>query len=89
MLATVASIVDLSSFHLSPSYYSFYLWNSRLDHVSFSHLKYLLSIGALEKLQTHDVSNCSGCKLAKFLALPFNRSVFVSSSSFDLIHYDV
>jgi transposase InsO family protein len=32
---------------------------------------------------------CSGCKLAKFSALPFNRSISVSSSPFDLIHSDV
>ena len=44
---------------------------------------------ALEKLQTHDVFYCSGCKLEKILALPFNRSVYVSSSPFDLIHFDV
>ena len=53
-----------------------------------SRLKFLLSTIALGKLQTHDVSDCSGCKLAKFSALPFNRSVGVSSSPFDLIHYD-
>ena len=88
--ATVAiATVDLSSFRLSPSSYSFYLWHSHLGHVSFSRLKFLASIGALGKLQTHDVSNSSGCKLAKFSALPFNRSVFVSSSPFDLIYSDV
>ena len=43
----------------------------------------------LGKLQNHDVSYCSGCKLEKFLALPFNRSVSVSSSPFDLIHSNV
>ena len=44
---------------------------------------------ALGKLQTHDVSDCSRCKLEKFLALPFNRSVYVPSSPFDLIYSDV
>ena len=86
---TVVAIVDLSSFCLSPSSSSFYLWHSRLGHVSFSRLKFLASMGALGKLQTHDVSDCSGYKLAKFSVLPFNRSVFVSSSPFNLIHYDV
>ena len=52
-------------------------------------MKFLASIGALGKLQTHDVSDCSGCELAKFSALPFNQSIFVSSSPFDLIHSDV
>jgi hypothetical protein len=32
---------------------------------------------------------CSGCKLVKFYALPFNRSIFVSFSPFDLIYSDV
>ena len=44
---------------------------------------------ALEKLQTHDVFYCSGCKLEKISDLPFNQSVYVSSSPFDLIHFDV
>ena len=66
-----ATIVDLSSFHLSPSSSTFYLWHSRLGHVSFSRLKFLASTRALGKLQTHNVSNCCRCKLAKLLALPF------------------
>ena len=66
-----ASSVDLSSFRLSSSSSSFYLWHSRIGHVSGSRLKYLASIGALGKLKTHDISDCCGCKLAKFSALPF------------------
>ena len=50
-----AATIDLSSFRLSPFSFIFYLWHSRLDHVSFSRLKFLVSIRALEKLQTHDV----------------------------------
>ena len=46
-------------------------------------------LGALGKLQTHNVYDCIGCQLEKFSAFPFNRSVFVSSCPFDLIHYDV
>jgi cytosine/uracil/thiamine/allantoin permease len=46
-------------------------------------------MGALGNLQTCDISNCSGCKLVKFFALPFNQSIYVSSSSFNLIHSDV
>ncbi|KAL2526980.1 gag pre-integrs domain-containing protein [Abeliophyllum distichum] len=81
--------VDLSSFHLSHSSSSFYLWHSHLGHVSSFRLRFLVSTGALGNLQTCDISDCSGCKLAKFSALPFNRSVSVSSSPFDLIHSDV
>ena len=84
-----ATSVDLSSFRLSPSSSSFYLWHSRLGHVSSSRLRFLASTGALGNLQTCDISDCSGCKLAKFSALPFNRSISVSSSPFDLIHSDV
>ena len=65
------SSMDLSSFRLSSSSSSFYLWHSRLGHVSVSRLKYLASIGKLGDLQTHDISYCSGCKLAKFSAYLF------------------
>jgi hypothetical protein len=54
------------------------LWHSRLGHVLFSRLRFLASMGALGKLKTCDISDCSGCKLAKFSILPFNRSVSVS-----------
>ena len=50
---------------------SFYLWPLRLRDVSSFRLKYLDSTGALGKLQTSDISDCRGCKLEKFPALPF------------------
>jgi len=84
-----ATTVDLSSFRLSLSSSSFYLWHSHLGHVSSSRLRFLASTGALGNLKTCDISYCSGCKLVKFSALPFNRSISVSSSPFDLIHSDV
>ncbi|XP_062089426.1 uncharacterized protein LOC133795958 [Humulus lupulus] len=89
LIGTGPSSVDLSSFRLSSSSSSFYLWHSRLGHVSGSRLKYLASTEALGKLQTHDISDCCGCKLAKFSALPFYKSVSVSLVPFDLIHSDV
>ena len=63
MSAASAATVDLSSFHLSPSSYSFYLWHSHLSHVSFSSLTFLGSAGDLRKLQTHNVSDCSRCNI--------------------------
>jgi len=84
MSVATATSVDLSSFCLSSSSSSFYL-----DHVLPSRLRFLASTRALENLQTCDISNCSGCKLVKLFALPFNRSISISSSLFDLIHSDV
>jgi len=71
-VAAATTTVDLSSFHLSPSSSSFYLWHSHLGHVSSSRLRFLASTGALGNFKTCDISDCSGCKLVKFSALPFN-----------------
>jgi len=57
--------------------------------ISSSHLKFLPSIGALENLKTSDIYDYSGCKLVKFFVLSFNRSIFISSFSFNLTHFDV
>lgn len=81
-----ATSIDLSSFRLS---LSFHLWHSCLGHVSPSHLRFLTSTEALEKLQSCDISNCNGCKLTKIFALPFNLRVYVYASPFDLIHSNV
>lgn len=85
----VGYTIDLSSFYLNSSSSSFYLWHSCLTHVSSSRLKYLASTRALGKLQTNDISNYCGCKLAKFPALPFSKSVSTSYAPFDLVHFDV
>ena len=45
-VAAAATTVDLSSFCLSLSSSSFFLWHSRLGHVSSSHLRFLASTGA-------------------------------------------
>jgi len=89
VVADAITTVDLSSFRLSLSSSSFYLWHTRLRHVSSSRLRFLASTGALGNLKTCDISDCSGCKLAKFSVLPFNRSISISSSPFDLIYSDV
>ena len=62
VLDVAASSVDLSSFHLTSYFSSFYLWHSKLGHVSAPYLEYLISKESLGNLQTHDVSDCSGCK---------------------------
>jgi hypothetical protein len=54
-----------------------------------SRLRFLASTRALENLQTCDISDFSGYKLTKLFALPFNRSISISSSPIDLIHSDV
>ena len=79
--------VEFSSFRLSHSSSSFYIWHSCLGRVSSFCLNFFASTRPLGKLQTHNVFDCSGCKLTKFLSLPFNQSVFLSSSPFDMIHY--
>ncbi|KAK2455371.1 hypothetical protein QL285_002829 [Trifolium repens] len=66
--ASTSTSTDLSSFRLSLSSSNFYLWHSHLGQVSASRLKYLASTGALGKLQISDISDCCGCKLAKFSA---------------------
>ena len=67
----------------------FYLWHSRLDHVSTSCLKCLVSMGVLDTLDSYDISDWSGCELTKFYALPFNKIFSSSLAPFDLVHSDV
>ena len=50
-------------------------------------MKILIFIGALGDLNSHDISDCSDCKLAKFSTLPFKNSS-TSFVSFDLVHSD-
>jgi hypothetical protein len=69
---TATATVDFSSFRLSLSSSSFYLWHSHLGHVSSFCLRFLTSIGALGNLKTCDISDCSRCKLVKIFAFPFN-----------------
>ena len=84
-----ATRVNLSSFHLTPSSSKFYLWHSRLGHVSGSRLHFMRNSGVLGDLSADDISDYSGCKLGKFSALPFYPSTSTSIAPFDLIHSDV
>ncbi|GJV16264.1 gag-pol polyprotein [Tanacetum coccineum] len=58
-----------------------------LDH--FKDIYDITSSRALRKLDTHDISDCSGCKLAKFSSLSFNNCIFSSNAPFDTVHSDV
>jgi hypothetical protein len=51
----------------------------------------MLSAGLLGSVPYSEISDCKGCKLAKFSALPFHnkKSTTVFSAPFDLIHSDV
>ncbi|GKB54522.1 uncharacterized mitochondrial protein-like protein [Tanacetum coccineum] len=77
--------VRLKSTHCS-------LWGAQwcsVPSLRRSRLRFFASTGALEKLNAHDISDCSGCKLAKFSALPFSNSDPSSNASFDLVHSNV
>ena len=85
VVATAATTVDLSSFRLSPSSSSFYLWHSHLGNVSSSRLRFLASTGALGNLKTCYISDCSGCKLAKFSALSSNPVMTIDGTHMPLV----
>lgn len=46
----VAFSVDLLYFYLNVSFSSFYLWHSRLGHISANRLKFLVCKGHLDNL---------------------------------------
>ena len=71
---------------MSPLSSEFYLWHSRLGHVSVSRLNFLASSGVLGHLNSCDISDCSGCKLEKISALPFNKSMSCSAAPFYIIN---
>ncbi|GJR10326.1 retrovirus-related pol polyprotein from transposon TNT 1-94 [Tanacetum coccineum] len=67
-----------------------------LDHFRYIHAIASSSVdlssfwlNPLGKIDAHDISDCSGCKLAKFSALPFSNSVSSFNAPFDLVHSDV
>ncbi|GKD42938.1 gag-pol polyprotein [Tanacetum coccineum] len=60
-----------------------------LSVVAASTVDFSFSSWALRQLESHDIFDCSGCKLAYFSALPFNKSVSFSNAPFDLVHSDV
>ena len=64
------------------------LWHARLGHASVGRIQTLVSSGLLGSVN-NDNFDCLTCQIAKQPALPFNKSVSVSSNPFDLIHSDV
>ncbi|CAL5429371.1 unnamed protein product [Camellia sinensis] len=83
------SSTALSSFCLNNKSSLFYIWHSRLGHLSSDRLRMLVRSGHLGNFPISDISECRGCKLAKMSALPFNKSSSISSSPFQLVHTDV
>ena len=63
-------------------------WHRRLGHISKSRLKSLFHNGALSQV-LFPLSLCTGYKLVKHLALPFNNSLFQTTSNFQLVHSDI
>nr|GEY23911.1 Gag-Pol polyprotein [Tanacetum cinerariifolium] len=47
------------------------------------------STRALGQLDTHDIYDCSGCKLSKFSALLFSNNISSSTDLFDIVHSGV
>lgn len=76
-----------STFRASPS--EFYLWHSRLGHLSFMRLKHLIRTGVLGHVTIEHFLDCIGCKISKHTALPFNVSSSATAAPFDLIHSDI
>ena len=64
------------------------IWHSRLGHVSFFRLHFLISHGKLGHVKGETI-DCVSCKLAKHHAFLYNNSDFVSFVLFDLIHFDI
>lgn len=79
-----------SSFTVAPilSVSPLSLWHSRLGHVSFDGIRSLMSSGHLGLIKSDKVS-CLSCQLKKQPELPYNKKYSISSTLFNIIHYDV
>ena len=71
----MASSPDLSSFSISSKSPMFYLWHSRLHYMSKSRLQYSVSTGVLGSIKSHDISDCSGCKISNQISFSFNTTL--------------
>jgi hypothetical protein len=93
----VGQLFELTSLHFPSSSVStpvvavsasIELWHSRLGHVSLPRIQTLVSKGLLGSI-SFSPFDCMPCKLGKQLALPFNNSESITSTTFDLIHLDI
>ena len=74
-----ASVIDSTS-----------LWHSRLGHPSFQRLAILQNlVPDVINCNNNKSFDCSICPIAKQKRLPFQFSVHVSNSCFELIHVDI
>ena len=80
--SSLASCPAVSSFYLNQKSSLFFLWHSRLGHLSSERLKLLVKSGLLKNISISDISECNECKLAKMTSLPFNKNLSVSTSPF-------
>ena len=60
-----------------------------LGHLSSERLKLLVKSSLLRNISISGISECNGCKLAKISTLPFNKSIFFSTSPFQIVHTDL
>jgi len=94
----VGRLFELSSLHLPPTVSvatpsrspstNFSLWHSHLVHASISRVSSLATTGQLGFIGSESF-DCVACQLGKQSALPFNKSDYISSAPFDLVHFDV
>ncbi|GFS40400.1 anaphase-promoting complex/cyclosome 2 [Actinidia rufa] len=84
-----SSCTAVSSFYLDQKSSPFFLWHSRLGHLSSERLKLLVKSGFLGNISVSDIFECNGYKLAKISALPFTRSLSISTSHFQIVHIDL
>jgi hypothetical protein len=63
------------------------LWHFRLGYISNKRLNHMSQLYPTLTVDSH--ATCDICQFAKQKKLPFTSSVFVASSKFELIHFDI
>ena len=84
-----SSTLALSS-SIRSSFFAISMWYSRLGHLSIHIFGTFLSVLNISFLEDHLCSfSCTSCNINKSHMLPFSKSSITSSSSLDVIFYDV